>query len=264
MRKLLTAGCTGLLVLLAAWPAAASQPAPPQYQSSEPSDGATLHEAPERVEVTFDQPLDESSSLSIVDECERDIDDDRPVVEGNTMTISVTEKPSGMYHVEYLARGLGGVTGENDGMFMFTVHGGDPCDGGSGGNHHNNGGGNGHNNGHGGNDQHEGGKEHGSGTHMTGNHTSGSAHTGTHAGGSETHGAGGDHKNMGHAGGDHPKAPEKDVPDQAAGDAPGISSSDTARKLLSRADSGTLLMSLALCALLGVLGGAILRATSAK
>src|SRR5687767_9271763 len=119
MRKLLTAGCAGLLVLLAAWPAAASQAAAPRYVSSEPSDGAKLHEAPQRVEVTFDQPLDESSSLSIVDECERDIDDNQTVVDGTTMSIGVAETPAGMYHVEYVAEGLGGVTGREEGMFMF-------------------------------------------------------------------------------------------------------------------------------------------------
>ena len=50
----------------------------------------------------------------------------------------------------------------------------------------------------------------------------------------------------------------------AAGDFDGITSSDTARRLLTRANSTTLLISLALCVGLGILGGTVLRATGSR
>ena len=46
--------------------------------------------------------------------------------------------------------------------------------------------------------------------------------------------------------------------------ADGITSSDTQRGLLTRADSTSLLIALALCVALGVLGGAVLRATNLR
>ena len=264
MRKLLTGCYAVLLVLLAAWPVAASQGAPPRYVSSDPSDGEELHQAPERVQVTFDQPLDESSTLRVLDECQREIDGDQTEVVGNTMSIEVAKTPSGMYHVEYLARGIGGITGEEDGMFMFTVHAGRACGKGDDkGTEHS-----GHDRG---GSEHEarhesgGGGDQNAGTPMNDDHSSVPKHAAIDGGGSETHGQGADRSISSHGGGTHNDSTDEDVADQASGgEIPGITSSDTARRLLTRADSGTLLLSLALCLGLGVAGGAILRASGAK
>ena len=264
MRKLL-AGCYAVLLVVAvAVPAVASQPAPPRYQSSEPSDGATVHQPPDRVEVTFDQPLDDSSSLGIKDECGRTVDDGSTEVDGNSMSIGVAEKPSGDYHVEYTAVGLGGLTGRSEGHFTFTAHGGKPCDGGK--NDHDD---------HDDDDENDhddhGDKDHDSDRHDDDDHSTttdhGSDHSSSDGDHTEHDSAMGTHDGSGHSGGSDGNHDEHsgDGKAQAGGDVPGITSpDDTSRKLLSRADSSTLLLSLGLCLLLGVLGGAILRTSGVR
>ena len=257
MRKLATGALALLLLSFAAAPALAKAIAP-QKQSSDPSDGAKLHEAPERVEVTFNEPLDPSSKLGITDDCGNQIDDGSTEVDGMSMSVGVAKKPSGPYHVEYTAEGLAGVTGEGTGHFTFTVHAGTSCDG-SKGNHHpthptDPKGGNGHPNNHG--DPNHNGNDHGtdhatsSGTHtdhttVDGTHDMHSTSTATHDDGA--------HHNHGAA-----KANERADDD---GDPDGIISADTSRKLVHRADSGALIAALALCVVLGIVGGAVLRAS---
>ena len=258
MKRLVTSGAAALLLVLIAAPAAAQ--VAPQYVSSTPEDGETVHQAPARVEVEFDQPLDDSSSLAVTDECDRQLDDGSTEVDGNTMSIEIVETPAGDYHVEYIARGVEGVTGENEGHFTFTVHAGESCDGKKHG-HHGNGGKK--NDGHGGHER-EGGKhsgkhddmDHDDMDHEDMDHDEHAAvtHEGDHRGGS---GHGKDH-------GKHDKhADGKNDDPTATGEIPGITSSDTARNLLARADSAALIASLLLCALVGILGGVILR-TSAR
>ena len=260
--KRLVIGCYAVaLVCLAAAPAA-SQTAPPQYQSSDPEKGATVHQPPQRVEVTFDQPLDDSSSLAVTDECDRQLDSGTTEVSGNTMSIEIVKTPSGMYHVEYLARGVAGVTGENNDMFMFTVHGGKACDGGSGHDDHGKDP-NEHDGRHDDDDDH--GNDHAGTGHDRDDHSSSTDHT-------ESHGtAGTDHSGMGsHDGDEHSGTGGQHDEHEARADDPitdqalGITSSDTARKLFTRADSRALMISLGLCALLGILGGAVLRASGAR
>jgi methionine-rich copper-binding protein CopC len=267
MRKLLTGSYAALLVLLVAAPAVA-QAAPPQYQSSEPSDGATVHEPPDRIEVTFDQPLDEASNLTITDGCDRRIDDGATEVSGSSMSVALEQKPSGEYHVAYVARGIGGLTGTSDGHFTFTAHAGESC-GKGGGAHHpgmnhpgNHDPGKGtenhgkHGNDHSGTDHSSTG--HSSTDHSGTDHSTASGHDDGHSSGTgsshDEQGAG--HSNGNHSNGNHTTA--------AADDFDGITSSDTSRNLLTRANSTTLLISLFLCAALGILGGAVLRATNAK
>ena len=266
MKKLVTGCYAVLLVFAAALPALASQPAPPRYQSSEPSDGATVHRPPDRVEVTFDQPLDDSSSLAVSDECGRGVDDGSTEVEGNSMSIGLSKKPSGEYHVEYKAVGIGGITGESTGHFTFTSHGGDPCNGGPGKHDHHDDDDDDDHDGHEndkGHDRHENG-------HDDEDHSMGSDHDTHSSNGDASHtehgsGTGGHDDHQGGDGGDHANHPSGDGKSQAAGDFPGITSpDDTTRKLLSRADSSTLLLSLGLCLLLGILGGAILRTSGAR
>ena len=266
MKKLATGCYAVLLVLMAALPAVASQPAPPRYQSSEPSDGATVHQPPDRIEATFDQPLDDSSLLAVQDECGRRVDDGSTTVDGNSMTVGLSKKPSGEYHVAYKAVGLGGITGESTGHFTFTAHGGDPCNGGPGKHDHDDDdekdhddhkddNSDRHKNGHG-DDDHSTNPDHdrhdsdAGGTHNDHDASAGGTHGEDHGGN------GGDHGAHGSSG---------DGKAQAAGGIPGISSpDDTTRKLLSRADSSTLLLSLGLCLLLGILGGAILRTSGVR
>lgn len=276
MRKLVTGCYAAMLVLSAALPALASQAAPPRYQSSDPSDGATVHQPPDRVEATFDQLLDGSSQLLVQDSCGRRVDGGSTEVTGNTMSTTLTMKPSGDYHVEYAAVGLGGVTGKGRGHFTFTAHGGKPCDGKPNQNHHKNNknegtGKNGHNNHN--NNAHEN-KNHENrnqedGKQGSNEHSDGDDHdTQSASDGGSTHSdqdaaaSNGDHD--GGQGGKHDDPGSEDDGSVALGDPPGITSNDTSRKLLSRADSGTLLLSLGLCLALGVLGGAILRTSGAR
>lgn len=268
MRRLLVGACAALFLMAAAAPGLAAEHVAPEYVSSEPEEGATVHEAPEQVEVEFSEPLDESSSLAVVDDCGRQLDDGSTEVSGNSMSIGIELTPSGDYHVEYLARGIEGLTGETEGHFLFTVHAGKPCDGKSDHGHHGDDGDNekGHD-GHNKKDQHgtphdgEHGADHeadrsGSGAEHT-DHTmgtTGAMHTDHKA--NNKHGKG---KHDAHA--RHSNEPKENGV-AAPGDVPGITSSDTARELLARADSGALLAALALCAALGILGGVILRSSA--
>lgn len=263
MRRLLAGSYAAALLLAAAAPVAA-QEAPPQYQSSEPEEGATVHQAPEQVEVTFDQPLDDSSSLAVVDDCDNQLDDGSTVVDGNTMSIGIAETPSGDYHVEYVARGVEGLTGENEGHFLFTVHAGKPCDGDS--DHHHHGGkGDKKDDKHG--DHKEGGHggmKHGSGSHDDDDHSTMDHDSDDHSAGTThtDHNGNGTGKHDGSGAHDRHTDEHKDKGTAAPGDVPGITSSDTASDLLARADSGALIVALALCAVLGILGGVVLRSSA--
>ena len=264
MRSLVTGSYAALLLLAAASPGLA-QEAPPQMTGSTPEEGSTSHKAPQQVEVEFDRPLDDSSSLAVVDGCDRQLDDGSTVVDGNTMSIGIVETPSGDYHVEYVARGVEEVTGENEGHFTFTVHAGKPCDGESDHDHH----GNDDDDKNGKHDDHDknGHKDmdhgadhdemsdHDTGTHDT-DHTAGTSHT-------DHDGAGmGKHGNGKHNAHDRHEDEDRDQGAAAPGEVPGITSSDTSRELLARADSGALIAALALCAVLGILGGVILRSSA--
>lgn len=193
-----------VFVALLAIPAGAAQSVAPAYVSSEPGAGEEVHNAPERVEVTFSEPLDESSRLTVKDTCGRRLDDGNVSVDANTMTVGIRLKPSGRYMVDYVAKGLGGLTGQKHGGFGFDVHRGTPCDGsGDGHGNHNDGGGkkdDGKHDGrqgdgsggnrHGGNHGGGSGQDHST---MTGPGSGGSGHSATnHAGG------GGRHANMNH------------------------------------------------------------------
>ena len=254
MRKIVT-GLLALLLLSAVAAPAVARAAAPQYQSSDPSDGEEVHQAPERVEVTFDQPLDPSSKLEISDDCGNRIDEGPTEVQGISMTVGLAEMPSGTYRVKYIARGFAGVTGEGTGYFAFLVHGGSPCEGERG--HHPGDPKGGHQNGHGGNRNHgnhgEAGDDHSVDPSMTNTDPSSmgdvparlATSSGSQAGGSN---------NEDNGGGSIDRPDDDGEPD-------GIISADTSRKLVHRADSGALIAALALCVVLGIVGGAVLRAS---
>jgi methionine-rich copper-binding protein CopC len=267
MRKLAIGCYAVLLVLLVAAPAVASRIAP-EYQNSEPSAGGTVHEPPDRIEITFSEPLDPGSSMTVTDACDRRVDDGATEVSGSTMSIGLEDKPAGRYLVGYVARGIGGLTGETEDSFTFTAHAGAPCGPGAGGHGGHGGHGNGHGNGNGGHNGNHGGSHHSGGSHAGGDHAAGSHSGSDHSGmdhstmGTSAHTDHGSTEHDSHEGDHHSGSGHDAV---ASGpEIDGITSSDTQRGLLTRADSTTLMISLALCAALGILGGVVLRATGAK
>lgn len=121
-------------LLLGAWaagplPSAAAQTAP-AYQSSDPSKGEMMDHPPAEVTVTFDQPLDQSSWMNVLDECGNEVDAGPATVDLNELRVEIGDRtPSGMYYVVYKAVGLAGATGSSGSKFDFMVHHGEPCKG---------------------------------------------------------------------------------------------------------------------------------------
>jgi methionine-rich copper-binding protein CopC len=244
-----------LVVLVAG---AAPAFAAPQRLSSDPEPGAELHEPPSEVFISFSEPLDESSEIRVIDECDRRIDDRDTRVSLNEVTVGIEHGPIGTYTVAYKAVG---VTGTAQDAFTFTVlHGGPSCDG-SGGGHggHGDGGGD-DGGGHGGHDMGDDGGDGGHGGHDGGamDHTA-TAHEGSdHAvmGHREMKNhRDGHHKDRGehnkHA--DHKGNKGPGNPPQAAGpDGP----------LVPQPGAASLLSALALATLLGVAGGWVLRVSN--
>jgi len=222
------------VILLSSAPVLAAQVDGPRFLSSDPQAGEELNDAPpESVEITFSEPLDASSEIKVIDECENRIDDGSTTINANSMQVGFKKTPVGTYTVFYSAVGPGGITGETNGSFQFLVHVGKSCGGGEHGSNHggsNHGGekpghgGSGHEGeyegGHGGSGEHEGGGS----DHEGSSHSGGSTHSGsgtashsssqTHSGGSSSgshsggsthnsstgtsdHGASGDHSSTG-------------------------------------------------------------------
>ena len=173
-----------LVGVLLSWAAIAAARPGPQYQDSEPDKGEAVHEAPDEVRISFNSPLDPSSSMTVTDECQRRVSGNTTAA-GLDMSAPITRDPSGLYTVSYTAKGLGG-TGTTNGSFVFEVHTGPSCDGTDSGHHHHGGGTDGstHHDHSGSGDHHHGGPH-----HSDGSHASHSAH-GEHAGGTHTHVAG--------------------------------------------------------------------------
>ena len=245
----------------------------PEPVSSSPEDGETVHRAPDRVEMTFSEPLDPSSNITVLDECDRVVSGDTDV-SANEMSTPLTLKPSGHYRVQWEATGLAGASGTNRGDFSFHAHMGDPCDpdDNNNGDHHN---GNGHN-GHNGNNH---GNHHGD--HNGGNHGSGHAGTGhapsthttdhsdhfgvDHADGHPSDDHAGAHKGKDHDGGRHRgghgdgkhHAKDKQTTPDGGGDHPRLTTEGPTRT--DESGALNLLLALALPALLGVGGGSLLR-----
>ncbi|MDQ3646532.1 MAG: copper resistance protein CopC, partial [Actinomycetota bacterium] len=211
IRKLTLLNLASIAVLLApAAGAAARPPASPQLASSTPEAGSEQHQAPERVELTFSEPLDTGKSwVGVFDECRRRLDAGDVEVMLNEMSVGIAKTPAGKYTVVYQARGVGGVTGTTNGTFDFVVHAGESCDrGGHSG--HGDGGGNGAGDGNGHGDGHGDGDGDGHGNRGGDQHRDGDRHRGrTHRGDDGRHredGRRGDHGSG--SGRDHGKGPE--------------------------------------------------------
>ena len=170
LRSIVVLAVGFLVALSMSAEAAPARTVAPGYVSSEPEDGAMLDHPPEEVQVTFDEPLDPGSELTVTDECGRTVDDGNVTVQANQMTVGIALTPSGDYTVTWLAKGIAGATGQDTGNFSFMVHHGPACDGGEDGGHGGHQRGNG-NNGGGMHEGHEGGgqneQEH-AGHEMTG------------------------------------------------------------------------------------------------
>ena len=275
LRLVLRASLLALAVL--GW-AAAPALAAPQVLAQDPEPGAEYHsDAPQRVTVTFSEPLDASSEMRVVDECGGRVDDGETSIggtAGNELSIGIAKTVQSTYTVEYVATGVSGTT---TGTYDFVVHGGEPCDGSGGGGHGGHGGGSGGGGSGGGGGGHGGhggggdggsggGSEHGGHTddggdgtdhdsmsadehaQMTGDH--GDRHRKDRPGkhGDRKHGDGkhGDHKNTDQ----NPDPADRPI---AAGDDP----------LPGDIPTGTtVLVSLGLAIVLGMLGGWVLRVSS--
>ena len=281
LRLVLRASLLALAVL--GW-AAAPALAAPQVLAQDPEPGAEYHsDAPERVTVTFSEPLDASSEMQVVDECGGRVDDGETAIGGtasNELSIGIAKTVQSTYTVKYVATG---VSGTATGNYDFVVHGGKPCDGSGGGGHgghgggsDGDGGGSGGGSGHGGHGDNNGdsdgdggsggGSEHGGHTGGDGDgmdHDSMSAEehaqmTGGHGDGhrKDRHGKHGDGKHRDGKHGDHKNTDED--PDPA--DRPLAAGDDS---LPSDIPTGTtVLVSLGLAVVLGMLGGWVLRVSS--
>lgn len=184
--KVALAGLSLLVFGLAAAAPAIAGPESPRYVTSDPGDGAEVDSPPARVTVTFSEPLDESSSLHVYDECGQVVDAGDAQVLGSRMDVGVARTPSGHYTVVYDAKGFGGATGETKDDFSFHVTSGASC--GAGSSHHDHEGHVGHE-GHEGHSGHEG--------HL--GHEGHSGHEG-HVGHSGHEGHVGHEGHLGHAG----------------------------------------------------------------
>ena len=272
MRKI---GLSAILMILLVAPVVpvAAQGLAPEYVESEPADGATMHQAPAEVIVRFSEPLDESSTMEIRDECGGRVDDGNVVVNLQEMSVGVAEEPSGTYKVNYYAKGIRGLTGQTAGSFTFQVHAGTACDGGDGGHGgHGNGGNGGNNNGGhsghggdgsgnmGGHNGHDGGDD---GTdHSTMDHTTTSDHTTDHSTMDHSDDGKMDHsahakkkgKHAGHKEAKTPKTPKETLPPQAGPD----------DSLGGNVAGSAVMLSLGLSLVFGVAGGWYLRTTAPR
>lgn len=125
--KLVLAAATVGAWVAGSFPAPAAAQSPPSYQSSEPAKDAMMDHPPDDVTVTFDQPLDQSSWMNVLDECGNEIDSGAATVSLNEMTVGVGKTPAGTYKVVYKAVGIAGATGASTSTFEFMVHHGKPC-----------------------------------------------------------------------------------------------------------------------------------------
>ena len=256
-------GALAFVVLLTA-PAGAALALAPQYVSSEPEDGAKLHQAPDEVRATFSEPLDPSSEMIVEDHCGNRLDDGNVEVSANEMAVGIEKKPSGHYMVTYAAVGLAGATGTTNGEFSFMVHAGKACDGGM-------------EHGHPGKDpkhpnEHENhpGKEetrhegHNNMGHRSG--TGGGDHSTGHNGGEHATASGGSHSEHSmrsednHGQHDRVEA-ARQVRQQKNRRLRGIATGESPFPALAP-DSTAILLALALCAAFGGLGGWLLRVSA--
>jgi methionine-rich copper-binding protein CopC len=250
--------CAALALLVGAFAAPAGASSAPEYVSSEPENGEQLHKAPDRVEITFSEPLDPSSSgMRVLDECGGVVDDGDVDITVNEMSVGIADKPAGTYTVRYSATGPAGLTGSTKGTFSFAVHLGPACAGESEHDHHG-----------------DAGHDH-SGNHDANHDANHEGHEG-HEGGHEDHGTGdhGDHHTLAAGGGaGHAHSPSHDDHGGASAKkgAPLAKSNDGSNDRVLALDSGpsvpgvtTAVVALLAAVLLGGAGGLVLRVSERR
>jgi methionine-rich copper-binding protein CopC len=257
------------LLCLAAAPAFAA----PQILSTDPEEGAELHQPPAQVSIEFSEPLEDSSDIDVTDDCGLRVDRGEAQISGtasNVLSIAIHDAPHhGNYTVHYVATG---VTGTATGSYEFFVHGGVGCDGGGQG-HDGHGGGGGDGDG-----GHDGGHDGGGGGHGGGGGTDHDGHDGTDGGDhddtaghddmSSDHDGAGKHAEMGHKDMKHSdmKHPGKhknrhDRHAQNGGGGPTLASGGDDVPV-DIPTGTTVVIALSLAIVLGMLGGWVLRVSS--
>ncbi len=282
MRLALVLRASCLALALLGW-AAAPAFAAPQVVAQDPEPGTEFHDdAPERVTITFSEPLDASSKIVVLDDCGGRVDDRDVTIGGtvdNELSIGIAKTVQSTYTIKYAATG---VTGTATGSYAFVVHGGKPCDASGGGGHggHGGSGTGGSGTGGGGTGGGSGGNGHGSGGHSSGGHGSGGGNNVDHSSMSDAEhaqmtdrqGAGHDMKNKGKHGtgkhGDGKHGDGKHAGKHRTGDKNGTGTDQAPLAAGSDTIPGdiptgtTVVVSLGLAVALGMLGGWVLRVSS--
>lgn len=134
------AGAVMVILALAASPARA-WPFVPELVESTPLDEERLHSAPTEVSLEFSQEIDAATStIEVLNECGRRVDNEAVEVTGTTLSTDVEEDFKGSYIVRYEATGFGSFSGTAAGEISFSVHLGSTCGSVQGSGHHNHGG----------------------------------------------------------------------------------------------------------------------------
>lgn len=121
--------CLGMAPALAHNHKMHKTPQAPMYITSDPQAGATVSSAPSKVTVTFNQPLDSTSTLKVLDHCGERVDSGGAQITVNQISVSLHGPmlPSGKFIVLYTAVGVQGLTGRTINGFTFTATDGMSC-----------------------------------------------------------------------------------------------------------------------------------------
>ena len=264
-----------LAVVMVGWMAAPALAAP-TVLSTDPEEGATMHQPPGDVTIEFSEPLQESSGLTVKDSCGKKVSEGDSRIVGpamNELNVVVGPAPHrGTYKVEYVATG---VTGTATGSFTFVVHGGVDCDGsgggGGGGHGGHGGGGDGDGGGSGGGHGGHGGSGDGDGDHDSsrGDHD-GSGDGGAHSTSSDHSGMDmsghGEHQDMAHKKSGKKNRHANHRPNEGANQRgpgnPPIAAPGGSDPVTDIPTGTTVVLALGLAVLMGSVGGWVLRVSS--
>ena len=129
MRSTSTRVCASfMLAALAVVVAPSPAGAHAAYESSDPTDGATVSSPPERIIADFTEPLAPGSTMDVVDPCGAPVDNDDPFIASDRLTVTMSGDKQGTYSVAWSA--ISSIDGHHTtGSFSFTSSGGEPCPG---------------------------------------------------------------------------------------------------------------------------------------
>ena len=114
--------------VLATSPAFAG-PESPMLLQADPADGAKLQTAPDKITLTFDEPLDIAySRIEVYDSCGNRVDKGGAQATAVQMSVPLGKAPKGKFKVYYVASMYPkGATGQTTGYLNFTVTSGKAC-----------------------------------------------------------------------------------------------------------------------------------------